>query len=765
MNFDEPSAVEMVCYELRMADYPRSLNRTRINALFNGVPPFTDDEANKINVNPLTGTVMSHDARAQFYGAFLRPGRYFDLKCDIGDKHKRGMYGNTATQHVNKIMKRSKCYFETFRSKFAMDVLHGIGPAAWKNSDMWRPDAVGIEDVGIPANTLLTMENLPFFYIYRSFTLPEIIRLTNRENRSKGWNMPLVKKLIKWVDKETQALMGTNWPEVWSPEKTSERIKGDGGFYASDQVPTINCFDFYFWSDDKGKEGWKRRMILDAWSEPQSTGGGVSMGFDKDKDFARNNFVFSGGDKIYASKLSELINFQFADLSAVAPFRYHSVRSLGFLVYGVCHLQNRMFCRFNESAFEASMNYLRVNSPDDADRALKIDLVNRGIIDKSVEFVKAGDRWQVNAELLEMVMGENRRIIESNGSSYTAQPGQSQPGDRKTKFQVMAEINQTTALVQSAFNQAYCYQEDEYREIFRRFCKRDSDDIDVRNFRALCLHDGVPESVLDNYEHWDLIPTQVMGSGNKTMEMAISEQLMQMRPMFDPDPQREILREVTFNITGDAGKAARWVPEKPVRVTDAVHDAELSIGTLMSGGYVSLKTGMNHREYVTTLLGNLQMMIQKNIKAGGMATQKEIEGYQAIAQLAAEHLKILAQDQEEKAFVTDAQKLLAKLMNEVKAFAQRLQQQMQKQQQEAQKGKNGEEQAKVQGAVQLTKVKLQGKQAETQQKLKQKDAEFRQKMRQEQIEFQQEQHRNNLEALHENARKRIAGLGDDDSSQ
>jgi len=40
------------------------------------------------------------------------------------------------------------------------------------------------------------------------------------------------------------------------------------------------------------------------------------------------------------------VAFQFADLSAVAPFRYHSVRSLGWLLYAVINLQNRLRCKF-----------------------------------------------------------------------------------------------------------------------------------------------------------------------------------------------------------------------------------------------------------------------------------------------------------------------------------------------------------------------------------------------------------------------------------
>ena len=758
MDFNNASAVEQVCYSIRLSDWPRAKNRVRIQNLFNGVAPFDEATAEengiKINVNPLTATVLGHDARAQFYNAFLRPGRYFDAATDYGPKFKRCNFSNIVTQEMNKKMKRSMLYFETFRNKFAMDVLHGIAPAFWRNGDFWCPNAAAIEDVGIPSNTMLTMENLPFFYIYRSFTVPELMKLVNRNNRDRAWNMPLVKSLMKQVDKDTQALMNSNWPEVWSPEKTAERIKGDGGFYSSDQVQTINVFDFYFWNDKKKEEGWNRRMILDPWSEPNVNG---TMAYDKKKEFSRGSFLFDSGPRKYADKISELLSFQFADLSAIAPFRYHSVRSLGFLVYGVCNLQNRLFCRLNESAFEAAMQYFRVNSPDDADRALKIDLINRGVIDKSVEFVKQADRWQTNAPLIEAAMAANRQHIESNSNSWTQQGANAQAGgDRKTKFQVMAEIQQTTALVQSAFNQAYRYQEGEYREIFRRFCKLDSDDIDVREFRACCLRKGVPEKLLCE-EYWDIMPTQVMGDGNKTMEMAISEQLLQMRNLYDPEPQRELLRKVTFNITGDAGLAERWVPETPAPVSDSMHDAQLASAALMMGLPVTLKTGMDHKEYAITLIGNLKLEIQKATANGNMATQEQISGYVGLAKAAAQHLQILAQDESEKQFVNMANQELSKEMNLVKAFKQRLQQQQQ-QAAAANGGMKPEDKAKIQGQMALTQAKIKSGQQTAAQKAAHKQVAFEQQQAQKAQEFEAEQTRKNLETAHEVSRKRMKSV-------
>lgn len=758
MDFNDASAVEQVCYSIRLSDWPRAKNRVRIQNLFNGVAPFDEATAEengiKINVNPLTATVLGHDARAQLYNAFLRPGRFFDVRTDCGPKFKRTNFSNIVTDQVNRKMKRSMLYFETFRNKIAEDVIHGIAPTFWRNGDFWCPNSAAIEDVGIPSNTMLTMENLPFFYIYRSFTVPELMKLVNRNNRDQAWNMPLVKSLMKQVDKDTQALMNSNWPEVWSPEKTAERIKGDGGFYSSDQVQTINVFDFYFWNDKKKEEGWNRRMILDPWSEPNVNG---TMAYDKKKEFSRGSFLFDSGPRKYASKISELMAFQFADLSAIAPFRYHSVRSLGFLVYGVCNLQNRLFCRLNESAFEAAMQYFRINSPDDADRALKIDLINRGVIDKSTEFVKQADRWQVNMPVIEAAMQENRAHIESNSNSWTQQGSNAQQGgDRKTKFQVMAEIQQTTALVQSAFNQAYRYQEGEYREIFRRFCKKNSDDIDVREFRAACLKRGVPEDLLCE-EYWDIMPTQTMGDGNKTMEMAISEQLLSMRTLYDPEPQRELLRKVTFNITGDAGLAERWVPETPAPVSDSMHDAQLASAALMMGLPVTLKTGMDHKEYAITLIGNLQLEIEKATKNGNMATQDQINGYVGLAKAAQQHLQILAQDESEKQFVNQANQQLSKLMNLVKAFSQRLQQQQQ-QAAQANGGMKPEDKAKIQGQMALTQAKIKTGQQTAAQKAAHKQVAFEQQQAQKAQEFEAEQTRKNLETAHEVSRKRMKSV-------
>lgn len=762
MNFSNAREVDSLCWQMLTADYPRSYNRSLINNLLNGFPPYPDDEEREINCNFLEGTVVAHDARSQFYSHVMKAGNYFRCSLDMGAKHKRKEYSTIVTSEVNRIMKRSQKRYECLRSKFALDVAHGIGPSSFLNSDCWCPDPLGIEDVLVPGNSLLTMNDLPFIVLRRSFTFPQLKRLTGGRNVDPGWNIPLVNDCLAWIDSETATLMTNNYNDIWSPEKQAERIKSDGGWFAGDNVPVVNTFDFYFWNDEGRRSGWNRRILLDAWSSPDPGAiGAYSVKRPGNGKYTRKNdgiwgkkdddkyggFLYNPGNKRkWGSKLSEIINFQFADLSAVAPFRYHSVRSLGYLMYNVCHLQNRMRCSFNESVFEAMMMYFRVNTMEDAQRVLKVELKNRGFVDRNVEFVKAQDRYQINAPLVELGLQENMNIISRNSSSYTSSPSRSPDKRDVTATQWIGESQKATQLVSAALLQADQYQKFEDIEIFRRFCKKDSQDIDVRKFRASVLRQGVPEELL-NSDSWQVDPERPMGSGNKQLEMAIAEWLMQHRREYDPDAQRQILRDATLAITDDAARSEMLVPEQP-QISDSVHDAQLSIGTLLLGQPMAFKQGINHEEYAQTLITALAVEIGKITSSGGVAGPKILAGLQNLAGQSIQgeplagngadnHIRFLAQDDTAKSLVKQLSDQLGKLMNLLKAAGQRWQEQQEAK--ASQNGQNGDPELAASLKADMVKATTNSeiKKADAARKMGEKQVSFERKMEQGERQHQQ----------------------------
>lgn len=729
MRFTKAESVESIVWAMKLADLPRANNRALIDLLYNGAAPYTERQVlqNQINVNynDLTGTKISQDAQGQYSQAVFSPSQYFSVRVDSGPKHMRDEWSETITKNLKKAMKRGRSalkYRENLRNVFSQLVLHGSAAMLWDDDQSWCPRMEAIADVMVPSGTFLTLHNMPYFAVYRRYTAANLYDMTHGPHVDPGWDMKTVDACIKWALEQYGQTMNTDY--VYSPEKVQEDFKSDGGMYNSDAVPTINCWDFYC-LEDQGKElGWKRRIILDVPSALQTWTPDTKI--DKNaKNFLgqRGQFLYNSDERNYATSLSEIVHFQFADGSVVAPFRYHSVRSLGWLLYSVCHVQNRLRCALTEASFEACMQYFRVSSPEDMDKAIKINLTNKGVIPDGVNFVAAQERWKVDAMLIETVLGLNSRTIADNATAYTKNFGQGEPkGTDKTATQITAEVSAASQLIGSMLEQFYGYQEFQDQEIGRRFCIPNSKDLDVREFRLRCLRDGVPEKYID-VRCWEVIHERIMGAGNTQLAQQQAQGIMQQYPLLDPDGQRVALRKYMFAITRDADTTELLVPASPRLVTDAVHDAQLSSAPLLMAVPMGLKQGVSHSEYAATLLGILDVEIQKANQNGGMADATAIMGMQNLAGQtidgqpmlnpdqspgngASFHIAILAQDPNSAELVKKLGDQLGKSMNEVRAFAQRLQEQQQEQQQNGEGEVPADQKAKIATTLMQGEAKL-----------------------------------------------------------
>ena len=350
---------------------------------------------------------------------------------------------------------------------------------------------------------------------------------------------------------------------------------------------------------------------------------------------------------------------------------------MGFLLFAVCNLQNRLRCKFNESVFESLLQYFRVHNADDAERAIKINLINKGIIPDGVEFVPIADRWKIDQAVFEMCYQQNEATMQSNTASYTQDVQSVNSPERETATKTMAKANASAALVGAMLTQAYNYQQFQYQECCRRFCIHNSKDLDVRAARLQILKAGVPEDAL-RIEALDVQPVRVIGNGNKMLQQQIAQALLALVPQLDPTAQQKVRRLYIASISDDYQLADDLVPEQP-HISDSVHDAQLTLGALLQGVQVAVRDGTNHADVIEALLHGLATKIQEVEQKGGMATPEQITGFTNVMQHIAQHIKILAQNPEEKQRVKAYGDDLAQLGNLVKAYAQRLQQAQQKQ--------------------------------------------------------------------------------------
>jgi hypothetical protein len=705
---------------MKNAEIQRSPNRAILNSFYNGEAPWTEKECKEhgilINYNEKKGTDILHKARNQYETAFTKTGNFFTVSLPKAPTDKQKEWGLTITENINRIIRNNREYYHTMDCVWGGVVLHGVGARIWWDSQSPLPDFAGIQDILIPTDTDLSGQNLRYFAVRRIMRPGQLIKKTflAGKNTDPGWNMPQVKKILNTFKDLNTNSHNYDWSN--QPEQMTELVKQNQCFYDADSAPMIYFWDFYHREEefsDPNKNGWYRDIILDDDCRPVT---------GQNLDAGTTEFVFHS-EKPFAQKLDNIIHFQFGDGNNVPPFKYHSIRSLAWILYDLCWIMNRVNCQFTQHVMEQLMLLFRVQDPSDRDRLQQLILQGIvGILPDGLNMVKADERYQVNVGLVESLAASLNQKISENSSQYTQAPDTGTKKER-TKYETQAVLAQASALMATMIGRAYRQEYFAAMEIARRFAMKDSSDFDVKKFRQQCLDDGVPEQWL-NSERWDIEVEQVLGGGNRTIEIAEATELVNHLQLFDPNAQQEIKHDYVLAITNNAKKANRVAPLNATpKVTDSIHDAQQSFGTLMLGVDMEPKEGLNHPEQVVTLLKMMAQVIGRINQTGGVGTPQDVIGLQSVAKYIGKHIQIIAQDENNKAQVKEFTDALSEMMNQVRAFAQRQQQAAQQQ--------NGnkldpETMAKIQGQIAEMQTKMKIQEQKAAQQLRHKELKFRQ---------------------------------------
>lgn len=726
MNFSDSEKIASVIKQLKEADRLRAQDRTLVQNLFNGFPPWTKEEEaqNKIrvNVNWGEGSDLMLMAREQYENAHLSTDPTFQIRVPNASRSKQMGYGGTLTTLVNKILRQSRPYLHTRREKWASVTMHGIGPSMHEDAWKWCPYFVGISDLLIPTDTDLTMEGLNHFDVKRRMTPGQLFRKTlglPEAKRDPGWKMDTVRKVLdQYKDVNQQQ---DHWDFSNDPEKAAEVFKQNTNYYDADGVPKIHLHDFYHQEDESGKPCWYRKILLDSdCVGARTTADPITLLYD------------AGADKPFADSIDQILHLQFADGNNVPPFMYHSTRSLGLRLFDSVQMLNRLRCQFMQHIFEQLMNLFRVTDPSDRARLEQIYLgLNYGIFPDGLNFVTKDQRYSADANLLEMQLSQLKQLIGEASQQYT-QDIDTGTNKERTAFEVSALLNQTTKLTASMLNLSYLQETFQYREICRRLTLPGSPDWDARTFRNDAIVSGIPERFI-NSEEWEIEPVRVLGSGNAQLEVAQAQALMQNMPAWSPEGQQTVKNLYAFSVTHNPKLANILAPlDAAPHVSDTVHDTELVFGALMQGAKVTPKPGLNPVEVVPVMIGQMTQKVQEIALSGGVGTPAEVKGLERAQQYADAFVQQLAQDKANAAMVKQFGDQLGKIGNLVKAFAQRQAEAAKKAQAQ---GGNGEAQLEMAQTV----AKLQSQQAMTQQKLQSNAQKHAQKLAQNQQKFAQQQ--------------------------
>ena len=380
---------------MRLVDLPRGSNRAILDKTYNGEPPQSREEAeesqNQVNRNFLQGTNTLTQARSQWNNAMMGQAKYFGVTLDSGPVYKRQENSNIITTGINLQLKRCRSQMEHTRAEGAQVILHGIAPSGFRDRRYPIPKTIPISSLMIPSETGIDFENLEYFAVFREYTPSMLWSLTHGPKVDPGWNMEAVRNAWQYardiVQKDTNASALQYMPERWEDLR-----KQDMGYLGTDAVPTIDVWDFYF-RESRDNDGWYRRVFLD-WGVAVTKGAATPTSRNTAKDKDKGGFLYTSGKRKFANSTSEILQCQFGDCSAVAPFKYHTVRSLGWMLWGVCDIENQMRCRFTENVFMSFLWWFRVAGQSELVRVKKAMLENMGVLPAGIAMVKNEERSQ-----------------------------------------------------------------------------------------------------------------------------------------------------------------------------------------------------------------------------------------------------------------------------------------------------------------------------------------------------------------------------------
>lgn len=727
-QFAPANQIRSLIQNIQTADVDRAQNRALLAALYDGDPPYTSTEAKEsnieVNVNFLEGPKALQDARKQYNNAFLKPGNYFEVTCHkYANRFQRQRAQKLITKHVNRIMKESQSYTETLKAQFANVVIFGYSPVIWPNQRSWEPRPVPTFDVKFVDETLCDMSNLVYFPVYKEYTPCELYDMAFRPRTDPGWNLPFVRRVIAKLVADTQQgiTKQQQMMDYWlMPEKVEQLFKESAGYYMSSAVPTVKTWHFYYRDLDNHKT-WNRAILLDV---PESE--------TKPEDFLYKP------TRPYAECIENIIHLQIGDLANVAPFRINAVRSLGWMLYDLCHLQNRFRCKMHDAAFESLLMYFRINDGIDRDRVQRVDLHHLGLIPEGLSIVPQSERHKPDANLVGAIMAGNRQLMSENSAAWTSDLDQ---GTQKemTAAEVMARMTSVNTMVGALLNNAFTYQKFQYREIMRRFCIKNSPDKDVREFQKCMEEEDVDEAFLD-MKYLEVNPVRVLGQGNKAMEIMEAQQLMAVRPLLDPSAQRIVVNRFVEANSDDPNFAEMIAPIAQKRTPDsAFFEGQQAGGLLLMAIQVPMREGLSRQDYLNGLFSVAGSRIQQinQVQSGTPKDAIEVQGLMLLMQYIGQNIQLLSEDTENKQVVKQYTDALSQVGDQVKAMAQRFQ---------AQQGQQGpgmspEDQAEIQKDLIVTQQKMRARDASSSQRLQQREQQFISEERRKQIAFQQEQQR------------------------
>ena len=691
---------------LRKADEQSSINRSRVDAMFDGASPYNQAQLNasgqslKTNLNFGEAQRLLDISLSAYVDLYSSLEKLVEVKGTEGEPSEITQQEDIVSEEITHLLRSWPDFHSHYLRLCTTFIKHGTGITYFDTPDDWKFRVGSFADMLIPRQTPASESAIDVAIGRRQYHMHELSNfIKNPKAAAKvGWNVDEVKRvLLKNVTTDGRST-SRNFYSDW--ESLQAELKNND-IHNSYQNPTISVLHF-----------WVRELD-----------GSISHYITAEHE--PKKFLY---EKISRYEKPEHAYVLFT-YGVGSNGTYHSIRGLGHRIFNHIQTSNRLRCQMIDGAMLGSAVMIQPENQRALDElgftyygAYAVLSPNVNIIAKAAPNLSTG--VQPALEDITNQLAQNTDTVSTYG------PQQSSP--YRNQMQVVADMDVSTRLSGASLNLFYASWNRLLREIVRRIVKGKRGDASLREFYTRCADRGVQESFIKTLDVARTKAVRSIGNGSYANRLVALRELQAISGSFDDVGRKNLTRDIVSTRVGH-DLADRYAPvAEEGRPTIDSKIAFLENQQLTSGNPVPVVSTELHAAHLAEHIPALMGLIEQ-LDAGQADPVSVLPALQAFYEHIALTAEQLAGDPLQEGLVGQAKQALQyaeEMINNTSKQVQRMQREaaeagevpVEEGVDPAMEAKMQEHQMKMQIAQQKAELDMQIKQAKFEQEQSLRDA-------------------------------------------
>jgi len=706
---DVKSAIN-IFENLRRADEGSSVNRARIDAMFDGANPYNQNALSssgqglKTNLNFGEAQRLLDISLSAYVDLYSSLEKLVEVKSNQTKAPEVDQLEDIVSEELTQLLRCWPEFHSLYLRLCTTFIKHGVAVSYFDTPDDWKFRVGGFADILMPRQTPASESMIDIAVGRREYHLHELFSFIKNEKAATnvGWSVDEVKRVILKNAKTT----GRARSNTYSDWETLQQELKNNDLYEGHNNPTVSVLHF-----------WVREMD-----------GSVSHYICSEKD--SKDFLYKKVSR-YERPDHAYVMFTYG---VGSNGTYHSIRGLGHRIFNHIQTSNRLRCQMIDGAMLGSAVMIQPENQRALDElgftyygAYAVLSPNVNIIEKAVPNLSTAVKPAL--EDISNQLALNTDTVSTYGSQ------QSSP--YRNQMQVVADMDVSTRLSGASLNLFYASWNRLLREVVRRVVTSKKSDPMLKDFYERCAMRGVPETFIRSLDTMRTKAVRSIGNGSYANRLVALKELQAISGSFDDVGRKNLTRDIVSTRVGH-DLADRYTPQQAEpRPTIDTKIAFLENQELMGGEPVPVVDAEMHTAHLTVHLPELNKLIEE-LNQGVADPVPSLPALQAFYQHISETVQAVAADPSAQGMVSSAKQILnfaEEMINNTSKKVQKMQRDQMAQQGGQESGEQSvsmkmqEHEMKLQMARQKAELDMELKQAKFKQEQAIEDAKTVAKLR------------------------------------